>query len=286
MDRRNRLDDAQRTNQSPRVQFLSLISGKGGVGKSIIAFNLAERAASAGRRVLLVDADLRGGNLHILANLACEHGLKDFAAGQMPLAQAVTSVNANLDILAGFPAGEGQVLEKNGAVAQLAQSLRQQAAAYDLVILDHGSGISETAAILASTSDLNLLIVIPELTSIADAYGLYKYLNATHAGITCRLLLNRISSEDEADYIRSNFTTMTDRFLGRTPSFVGIIPEDDSVRQAIARQCPIAQIFPQSIVVQALTRLGRSLSGQSATVSATDNNPKINLNAAKAEIRE
>ncbi len=286
MDRQNRLEDALRSARSRQVQFISLISGKGGVGKSIIAFNLAERAASQGERVLLVDADLRGGNLHILANLACEHGLKNFATGQMTLTQAVTSFSDKLDILAGLPIGEGQLLEKSGAVSHLARSLREQAAGYDLVILDHGSGISETAAILASTSDLSLLVVIPELTSIADAYGLYKYLHNTHSGINCSLLLNRVSSAEEADYVRSKFATVTDRFLGRTASFVGYLPEDDSVRQSIARQCPIAKAFPQSVVVQALTKLSRSLSSQSSALPATSNNSKINLNAAQAEIRE
>ena len=82
------------------VRLVSMLSGKGGVGKSVLAFNLAERLTAAGKRVLLIDLDVDCGNLHILANQACRYGVSQLVAEELTLAEAVTPVNDKLDLLA------------------------------------------------------------------------------------------------------------------------------------------------------------------------------------------
>ena len=75
------------------VTIVSILSGKGGVGKSVIAFNLAEPAAAARSKTLLVDADICCGNQHILANIDPGRGLDAFALGQANLADTVCGFN-------------------------------------------------------------------------------------------------------------------------------------------------------------------------------------------------
>lgn len=270
----------------PQVPFLvSVLSGKGGVGKSVIAFNLADRLASLGARVLLVDADLATGNIHILANVQSEYGIREFSDGRLGLAEAVRPVAPNLDILPSAVTGPGESSGPVAVAVETARQLRRQATGYDLVILDHGSGISEPATVLASASDLNLLVLVPELTSIADCYGLFKYLKKANRAVNCSLLLNRVRSADEAEYVKTKFQAVAERFLGDVPGFTGYLSEDDTVRKSIAGQKPAAAIAPDSAVVGELGSIARRLADKHFRSRSTGTNPKINIHAAAADTR-
>lgn len=243
----------------PETTIISVLSGKGGVGKSILAFNIAERLAASGHRTLIVDADFSSGNQHIFSNTRCEFGVKQFAEGELSLLEASSMVSMNLDLLGASRTGRIlQSLDVSGA-ARLINALRAQSADYDYIVMDHASGISEPATVLAQASDINLLVLVPELTSIADAYGLYKFLLDTNRAIDCRLLINRAHSDEEADYIQRKFSALAQRFLQTSPRVVGYLLESELFRKSLARQCPLAQTAPESAVVQTLGRIVQNL---------------------------
>jgi len=278
--------EASERSDYPRAQLVSILSGKGGVGKSVIAFNLAERAAAAGCRTLLIDADFYCGNLHILANVDPGEGLEVYIGQNKSLADATSAYNENLDILSRSDTGPLNGLNSVTEVARWAARLREDASGYDLVILDHSSGISETATVLASASDINLLVLVPELTSISDCYGLCKYLYQANQQLDCRLLLNRVNSEDEAEYLWSKFAAIAEQFLGQVPGLVGSLPEDKAVCRSVATQRSLAEISPQSPVAQALTELVDRLGDEPGPMTVGHPTTTINNEAALAEIRE
>ena len=177
-------------------------------------------------------------------------------------------------------------LQEVSKVADLASRLRRQAIGYDLVILDQGSGISNTATLLASMADSNLIVLVPELTSISDSFGLCKYLYRANQAIDLRMLINRVESDHEAEYIWTRFAAMTEQFLGRVPSLAGKLPEDEAVRKAVAAQRAIADLSPEASVVQAFTRLVAVLTGLSAPIGSRISTQTINSTPALAEIRE
>ncbi|MCD6249728.1 MAG: AAA family ATPase [candidate division Zixibacteria bacterium] len=268
------------------VTMVSILSGKGGVGKSVIAFNLAERAAVAGRKTLLVDADLCCGNIHILANVDPDNGLDAFALEQKNLTEAVCRYGENLDILARSDSGPLPALQDVTEVAKFARQLRRQAGGYDLVIIDQGSGISNTATLLASAADSNLIVMLPELTSISDSFGLCKFLYQANQEIECQILINRVESDQEANYLWTRFAAMSERFLGRVPSLAGSLPEDKVVRKAVATQQTIAEVSPESNVVQTLTGIVENLTGQHPAGGSRISIYDINSTTAPADIRE
>jgi len=271
---------------SVEVRVVSILSGKGGVGKSVVAFNLAERAAAAGLRTLLVDADICCGNLHILANIIPSGDLDAFAKEQKSLSEVITRYNENLDILARSETGPLEQLASPLDVARYVGRLRQEAGAYDLAIIDHSSGISDTATVFANASDMNLLLLVPELTSISDCYGLCKYLYQANQAVDCRLLINRVESDDEADHIWTKFTAMAEQFLGRVPSLAGILPEDKAVRRSVASQRPIIEISPESLAAQTLAGIVRNLMAEFSPTISGNSTLEINSVTATAEIRE
>lgn len=270
-------------------QLVSLLSGKGGVGKSILAFNLAERLVAVGQRVLLIDTDFACGNVHIMANANCERGLGHFLANDCSLAEAVTPTECGVDILASTWSTPPSIESDVRAIAGLVESIRREASNYDFVLFDHGSGVSEASIVIAHGSDLNLIVMVPELTSIADAYGLYRRLIETNANIDCRLLINRVESDEEAFGLIDKFKAMTEQFLSMKPSFFGHLAETELFRSALAAQQPAASIAAQSPAVQALTSLARKITGEfepAFSISSDQSPNTVNSIKATADIKE
>ena len=241
----------------PRV--ISILSGKGGVGKSVLAFNLAERLAHVGHKTLIVDADIACGNLHILGNVSPRHDLSEFVDGRVTLADAVRSMADRLFLLPSIADGPADSLSSVDLAVQIMKRLRDEGRDFQFIIIDHSSGVSDTATLMAHGSDLNILVLIPELTSISDCYGLFKYLLKANSSIECSLLLNRVESGEEAEFIRTKFSAMADMFVGRVPGYLGSVHESTGLRQAVARQTSVALAAPQDQSLQDLTIISRSL---------------------------
>ncbi|MEW5994427.1 MAG: AAA family ATPase, partial [Candidatus Zixiibacteriota bacterium] len=187
--------------RNTRPLIVSVISGKGGVGKTVIACNLAEQLADSGCRVLLVDADQYCGNAHILINTATTFGFRDVLQGKCVLRQAVVSISENLDLLGSEGNPITGATNESDTAGALLQRLSADAGEYAVVVLDHPSGRSGLSTALAAASDLSLLVVVPELTSLADGYGLFKHLIRARAKKQCELVVNRTESEDDVEFV-------------------------------------------------------------------------------------
>ncbi len=285
----NRFDPSTGSRLSERVArtlMISILSGKGGVGKSVLAFNLAERAAAFGYRTLLVDADFACGNLHILTNLDPKDGFDKFVSEQGTVTALAVTYNDNLRLLARSACGPIESLTSVSQIARCAARLRQQTAKYDLVVIDHGSGINATATVFAGASDVNLLVMVPELTSISDCYGLYKYLRQADRSIDCRVIQNRVESTPEAEYLWTRFVAVVEQYLGETPRRAGVVPEDEAFRRSVATQQPMSVASPDSSVLQSLEDIIRGLTTWSNAATEIVQPRTINVMTAPADIRE
>lgn len=274
------------------VKVVSVISGKGGVGKSVVAFNLAERLTTAGQRVLLIDADMNLGSLHVLANCSGEFGFREFIRQELSLKECTAAAKNGFDLIA---AGGGEIIWADGDINPVAGAfarLRAEGRHYDIILLDHGSGVSKAATVMAHASDISILVLVPELTSISDCYGLFKHLKATNSHIDCRLLVNRVETAEQAQYIYTKICAVSERFTGQIPAYLGYLTEDESFRESVAKQSTIVKASPEANVVKELTSIARRLIGVLNPAVPTAHNPAINSNheinktPALADIRE
>jgi flagellar biosynthesis protein FlhG len=285
MARPNLMDPLASRSRGDSTHIISILSGKGGVGKSVLAFNLAERMADRGYRVLLVDADISSGNLHVLANAASDAGLQEPVTKRRTLSEAVISVSDRFDLLI---SSSSVAIEDFGRITpgvDFIRSLRAQSGAYDFVLIDHMSGVSRFATTIAHGSDLLLIVLVPELTSIADAYGLLKYLVQSETSVSIRLLINRVIDDAEAGYISARFESVAQQFLSRSPATVGHVIEDDAVRRAIAAQQPVAVVDSGCAAVQNLNSLIDRLASYRDALTDPITIPKINETTAAADIK-
>jgi flagellar biosynthesis protein FlhG len=233
---------------------IAVTSGKGGVGKSVVAVNLAVALGRAGCRVLLVDADLGLGNVATLLALDPAACLEDVLAGRCQAAAALT--DGPEGIVALCAAADGQsgwppVGQESGWGEDLAR-LEQQ---FDYLVVDTGAGVAARSLDFVEAADQVLLLVTPEPTAIADAYATLKVLRLRGASCACGLVVNMAESEVEAAQLHARFAELTRRFLGVQIDNYGHIPLDRSVREAVRRQTPFVLTTPPTRAATALAEL-------------------------------
>lgn len=276
-----------RDGLSPAI--VSILSGKGGVGKSIIAYNLAERLSYAGKKILLVDYDLSCGNLHILSNQNYDAGLDEYSSNNSSLNESTLKLTLKMNLLSASKQGLRNRLYDAGSTVQFIKKICRDAMDYDMVIIDHSSGISESSLTIAHISDLNILIVVPELTSISDCYGLFKHLIRINDKSLCRLLINRIDQNEKPENIYGKLSAMTKKFLGHSLKPIGWLSDDAIIRKAVASQMSVTAIDENSKTVQELNTIANSVLNllyQRRDEMLSNNENDINVNPAVADIRE
>ena len=238
----------------PKV--LTITSGKGGVGKTNIVANLACALQKRERKVLVFDADMGLGNIHILLGLAPKINLQHVLSGEKTIEEIVVEGPSGLNIL---PATTGeQELTKLGKEDRLLllEELDRVCGSYDFLIFDTGAGISSNVTYFCSAAHEIILIVTTEITSLTDAYGLMKVLNQKHGQNDFRLILNTVRSEKEALEIFRHLTEVVDKFLpGVMVDYMGYILIDENVRKAVRQQASFLELYPHSKISHCINDL-------------------------------
>ena len=172
------------------ARVVSIASGKGGTGKSVLATNLACLRAAAGERVLLVDFDAGLANAHLLLGLAPRHDLMDVLEERVSAEDALVAGPDGVSLLSGGVGRPALANPTRRELDRLFRALRPLESDFDLMIVDHGAGLAySTVAHLAATSTL-LLVTNPEVTALSDGYALYKQALALNPEIRVGLVVN------------------------------------------------------------------------------------------------
>ena len=248
-----------------RARITAITSGKGGVGKTFLSANLAAAMARQGERVLVLDADLGLANLDVVLNLFPKITLHDVFTGKNTLAEAILPAPGGFHVLL---AGSGMV-----EYSRLTPEVREQLVAvihevvprFDRILLDTGAGISDVVLYTISLADEVLVVATPEPTSLTDAYATIKVLATTQGRRDLRLIVNQVSKAGEGRVIRGQLQQVVDRYVSPTVDvpvkleFVGEIPMDNAVRDAVRRRQLMVECLPgapaSQAVIAAATRL-------------------------------
>ena len=232
---------------------ISILSGKGGVGKSNIALNTAYGLNSLGNSVLLMDCDMGLANMDVLLGIAPQMHIQDiFLEGCAPEEVLVPIMPASSCAARGFdllPANSGMALFTDldeDARDILRERINPLAREYDFLLLDIGAGISPTALELGAMTDVRIVVVTPEPTSLTDSYALMKILSTYHKKKDFHILVNQVESQAESMRTFNRLAMVCQRFLDFSPSFLGCIHMDRAVGGAVCCQKPLLQVAPQS----------------------------------------
>ena len=245
----------------PLRHITAITSGKGGVGKTFIAANLAAALARSGKRVLVLDADLGLANLDVVLNLHPKITLHDVFTGKSTLAEAVLPAPGGFSVLL---AGSGMV-EYSRMTAEVREKLQalvaEVAPQFDHVLLDTGAGISDVVLYTVSLAAEVLVVATPEPTSLTDAYATIKVLATTQGRRRVHLIVNQVRRPGEGRGVRAQLQQVVDRYVNpgldvRTGAvrleLIGEIPTDPAVREAVQRRQLLLETMPGTAAAMAI----------------------------------
>lgn len=221
-----------------RSTIVAVASGKGGVGKSLLAVNLAEALAAAGSRTALVDADAGQGDCAVLLNEAPKASVLDAvlrtaAEADVPhrTATGITLVQAARE------AGRADGHEID-LYAALDGHLRHLRATHDVVLIDAPAGAEGAVRWALDRADLGVLVLVGEPTAVAGAYRLAKLVWQSDPAYPLAAVVNFADTEAEARSVAERFGRVTEPYLGRVPAYLGWVPFSADVRRSVAAQTP------------------------------------------------
>ncbi len=248
-------------------RILAITSGKGGVGKTFVSANLAAALARAGRRVLVLDADLGLANLDVVLNLFPKITLHDVFTGKSSLQDAIVPAPGGFSVLL---AGSGMV-EYSRMTPEVREHLQQVilqvTPKFDHVLLDTGAGISDVVLYTVSLAGEVLVVATPEPTSLTDAYATIKVLATTQGRRKMYLLVNQTRKPGEGRVVRQQLQQVVDRYVNPqldSPvrlELLGDLPADNAVRDAVQRRQLLLQMMPGAPAAVAMVAVATKLLG-------------------------
>jgi flagellar biosynthesis protein FlhG len=241
-----------------KTLIASLTSGKGGVGKTFVATNLAAMLAGQGKKVLIVDCDLGLANIDIMLGINPTLTLKDVVFGNLHLRDVIMPTAGGFDLI---PASSG-IREMAQLLFEKIQTIKEmilEIDGYDIILLDTGAGIAEVVLQFNLLAQRNLIVINRELTSLTDAYAMIKVMFQVFGRKSFSIITNNVADSKEGASIFKNIDTISQRFLGFSLNYLGSIRQDDMVPKSIMRQEIPVRKFPRSSVANDFVAVGKAL---------------------------
>ena len=242
-------------SQTPRdhAPWIAVAGGKGGVGKTLIAINLAIQVARAGYRTLLVDLDPGLANVDVQLRLHSRWTVEDLPSGICTPHQAFLDGPGGIKVLVGRSGSTRLASGDDRAIEEVLKAVHQAARGFDVVICDTGSGIGPAVIKTAGRADLVLAVTSPDPSAITDTYALCKVLHTEGMGLP-GLVVNTAASREQAMRTAGKLRSVCKKFLSRELHLVGWLPLDEAIRCSAAEQRPFAVLGsgPATADLQAL----------------------------------
>jgi len=242
-----------------KVRFISITGGKGGVGKSSIAVNLALGIAKLGGRVLLLDGDLGLANADQLLGVHAPSTLWDVVEGRVEIKDAVLKTQWDVSLLPACSGRKEMAELTKKSRAALLDGIINLGKDYDYVIIDTAAGIGETTISLAHAGDIVLAVATPDPTSVRDAFSVMKILSKEYGVRNISLIANKVSSRDDGLALYKRLSGVTDRFLPLSLSLAGIVVRDPCLARSIVDRRPLLAAYPGSPASQQIIDLSAHL---------------------------
>ena len=265
MDQAEQLRNVIKLNPAPRplARIITVTSGKGGVGKSNTSINLACQFKKLGQRVLILDADFGLANIEIMFGTVPKHNFCDLIYQGKNITDIITWGPMDIGFISGGSGIAGLSNLSQDYLNYIIQNLAKLDAIADIVIIDTGAGISDAVLDFLVASGEILLVATPEPTSITDSYSLLKALNRhprfLREDSKIKVIANKVSSDTEGETMYNKLNTVANRYLKLPVSYLGAIPQDSRLEEAVMQQKPVSMQSPNSKSARAYEKMAYAL---------------------------
>lgn len=229
-------------------RILTITSGKGGVGKTNLAANLAISFSLMGKRVLVMDADLGLSNVNVVIGLIPppQYNLYHVIAGEKTISEVVADGPCGVKVISGA-VGVTKVSNMSAKKRkEFITSLKGLFDRFEWIIIDTSAGISSNVLSFILAADEVILVTTPEPTAITDAYGVIKAVSSKSKDVHLKLVVNRIANVLEGKKVADRIVDIASQFLGMRVEKIGYILDDPLVAKSVMQQKPFFLTYPKS----------------------------------------
>ena len=246
-DQAEKLRNIIKAQSQPRPQaarVIAVTSGKGGVGKSNTAINLAIQFRKLDKRVIILDADFGLANIEIMFGTVPKGNLSDLIYRGKNILDIITWGPMDVGFISGGSGIAGMGNLSREYLNYIVQNLVELDNMADVIIIDTGAGISNAVLEFLVASNEVILVTTPDPTSITDSYSLIKAIKRdrrySQEYTSIHMLANKVRNEEEGDRLYAKVSTVASRFLQLQIEYLGYVPQDEQLAQAVVQQTPVS----------------------------------------------
>lgn len=253
MDQAEQLRNIIKMNNQPSrplARVITVTSGKGGVGKSNTAINLAIQFRKMGQRVIILDADFGLANIEIMFGTVPKHNLSDLIYKGKNIKEVITWGPMDVGFISGGSGIAGMSNLSRDYLVYIIQNLAELDAIADVIIIDTGAGISDAVLEFLVASGEIILVTTPEPTSITDSYSLLKALNNhprfSYQESRVKVIANKVAKDEEGASLYHKLNAVVSRYLKLPLQYIGSVPQDIQLVDAVMQQMPVSMQRPNA----------------------------------------
>ena len=234
-----------KANQIDHPFVFAVISGKGGVGKSMTSINTAATLNKLGYKVAVIDADLGLSNCATMLNENVQASVSQWINGDIQLENVAQNCSGITLVTAADEPGTITFTTEvyMDALDQVTEYLKKD---HDFIIIDTPAGAREIGMWALDTADVGALVLVDEPSAISDAYRLCKYVFSMDPSYRFASIVNFAESETTADSIYHRFSTILMYFLEQQVEYLGFVPSSELITEAIKKQDALVNLHPDS----------------------------------------
>ncbi len=241
---------SQNVRTVENTKVMTITSGKGGVGKSNTAVNLAVWFSKMGKKVIILDADFGLANVEVMFGTVPKNNLSDVIFKGMSIRDVITPGPMGIGFISGGSGVVGLNNLNREQIAFLVHNLSLLNDLCDILIIDTGAGVSDQVLEFVLASPEVILVSTPEPSSLTDSYSLmkamYKSDKYSKGGTNVHLITNKVTSETEGKAVYEKMLSVVKKFLGGDLDYLGYIFHDSQLEKAVRNQKVVSLEYPQS----------------------------------------
>ena len=233
-------------SEGKRTRIIAVSSGKGGVGKTNVATNLALAYAKLGKRVIVLDADLGLANVNVVLGVIPKYNLYHLIRNQKTMKDILLDTRYGIQIVAGA-SGFSKIANLSADERDRFISELQELSHADIIVIDTSAGVSDNVLAFVAAADDALIVTTPEPTAITDAYGIIKIIatELDELDLGLKLIVNRVHSVTEAKMVAERVISIAGQFLNLKVDYLGYVYADQSVPNSVLKQKPFMVADPR-----------------------------------------